>query len=77
MKERAVFVLTSQYSQFTHRVGDVDSLREIILGLSGDKAKAKRVASVAKNMQVGDGFSTPGILLTYEREVEYPSTGGN
>ena len=69
MENELMFVVRSQYDKYTHRVGNIDTLKDLLLALSGDAALAKRIGSIAKKMQAGDGFATHGVMLTVERLI--------
>lgn len=63
-----MFVVASKYDSFTHRVGDIDSLKDLIFGLTDNMGDATRIVSVAKYMNMGDVFSTNGIALVYKED---------
>lgn len=58
-----MFVLTSKYDNFTHRVGEIDSLEALVFGLSNDRLEAKRIAVIAKKMKPNDVFCASGIAI--------------
>ena len=62
------YVLTTAFDQFTHHVGDTETLEEIILGLTDNQDLATRVTCIASHMQLGDGFAAPGLMLTCEED---------
>lgn len=64
-----MYVLTSKYDPFTHRVGDTESLKDLVFGLTMDSVKAHRIAIIAGQMRIGEGFATDGILLTCEEDI--------
>lgn len=58
-----MFTLTSTYSPFVNYLYDIDTLEDVILGLTGDELEAKRVAVIAGNMKIGDVFHGHDIYL--------------
>lgn len=58
-----MFVVTSIHDKFTHRVGDLDSLEDLIFGLTDNMGDAMRIVYVAKYMNIGDVFVTNGVAL--------------
>lgn len=63
-----MFVVATNRDDFTHRVGDIDSLKDLIFGLTDNMGDATRIVSVAKYMNMGDVFSTNGIALVYKED---------
>lgn len=63
-----MFVITSVHDKFLHRVGDLDSLEDLIFGLTDNMGDAKRIVSVAKYMNIGDVFVTNGVALFYQED---------
>ena len=64
-----MFIFVSRYDNFTHRVGDIDSLEDLIYGLTDNMCTAKRMICVAKYMNIGDIFVTEGNVLTYGEDT--------
>ena len=64
-----MFIITSKYDGFTHRVCDSDSLKDLMFGLSGDKDEAARIAKVADIMYHGDVFANDKFAI-FRREAE-------
>ena len=64
-----MFVLTSKYDNYTHRVGDVTSLTDLIFGLTDNVDEAKRIATVAKQMKPTDVFCTGGIAIFCQEDT--------
>lgn len=64
-----MFIITSKYDGFTHRVSDTDSLKDLMLGLSGDKSEAARIAKIADIMCNGDVFANDRFAI-FHREAE-------
>ena len=64
-----MFVVASKYDKFLHRVGDLDTLEDLLYGVTDNMGDAKRIASVAKCMNVGDIFVSNGISLVYQEDV--------
>lgn len=63
-----MFIVATNRDNFTHRVGDIDSLKDLIFGLTDNMGDAARIVSVAKYMNMGDVFSTNGIALVYKED---------
>ena len=63
-----MFVLQTKYDRFRHHVTDIKDLQDILLGLTDDEDESKRLAIIAGNMKLGDGFATDGIMLTCEED---------
>ena len=64
-----MFIIASKYDGFNHRVGDTDSLEDLMFGLSGDKDDAARIAKIADMMTNGDVLATGGFAI-FRREAE-------
>lgn len=62
------YVFTCKHSQYRHHVGDTETLKEIVEGLTGDPDEAVRIATIAGQMRIGDGFTSPGMMLTCEED---------
>lgn len=65
-----MFIVTSSRDKFTHRVGDIDSLEDLLFGFTDDKDDASRIAKIAGMMSnhdvfVGGGFA---IFITEDRK---------
>lgn len=58
-----MFILTTSYSNFRHHVYDINTLEDIMLGLTNDEYEAKRIANIAGNMKIGDRFVNVDIYL--------------
>lgn len=70
------YVLRTKYDPYTHHVYDIDTLEEIIYGLTDDETMTKRIIDIAERMEAGDGFATDGIVLTCgEEDVENDMRG--
>ena len=63
-----MFVLNTKYDRFIHHVTDVKDLQDILLGYTDDENESKRLAIIAGNMKIGDGFATYGITLTCQED---------
>ena len=63
-----MFVVATNRDNFTHSVGDLDSLEDLLYGLTDNMGDAKRIAVIAKYMNVGDVFSSSGIALFYQED---------
>lgn len=63
-----MFVVASKYDSFTHRVGDIDSLEDLIFGLSNDKDDASRIAKIAGMLKPGDVLSASGFAVVYQED---------
>ena len=63
-----MFVLTTTYSKFTNHVYNVDVLKDFLIGLTDDEDEAKRIATIAGNMKIGDTFSGRDIYLKCKTE---------
>ena len=63
-----MFVMSTKYDRFIHHVTDIKSLQDILLGYTNDEDESKRVAVIAGNMKIGDGFATSGITITCQED---------
>ena len=57
------FVVTSNHDKFTHRVGDIDSLEDLLFGLTDDKDDASRITKIAGMMSNHDVFVGGGVAI--------------
>lgn len=63
-----MFVVATNKDNFTHRVGDITSLKDLIFGLTDNMGDATRIIHVAKYMNMGDVFVTNGVALFYQED---------
>ena len=63
-----MFVVATTHDKFTHRVGDLDSLEDLLYGLTDNMGDAKRIALIAKCMNMGDVFAANGIAVFYQED---------
>lgn len=58
-----MFILTITNSAYRHHTNDIATLKDIVLGLTGNEFTATRIANIAGNMRFGDVFSNPEMYL--------------
>ena len=58
-----MFILTTIHSKHRNHLYDIDTLEDVVLGLTGDEDEAERIAAVAGNMRLGDVFSNSELYL--------------
>lgn len=63
-----MFVVATNKDNFTHRVGDIDSLKDLIFGITDDAKEASRIAKIAGTMREGDVFASNGLALFYKED---------
>jgi hypothetical protein len=47
---------------------NIDALEDVLIGLTDDEDEAKRIATIAGNMKIGDTFSGRDIYLKCKTE---------
>lgn len=62
------FTIYTKYDPFVHHVYDLDSLEDIIYGLTDNEEEAKRIVSIAKRMVPYDCFGTYGVMIACDKE---------
>ena len=65
-----MFILTTTYSSFRNHLYDLDTLEDVLIGLTGDESEAQRIAAIAGNIKIGDVFSNKDIYLKRKNEEE-------
>lgn len=65
-----MFILTMRDCNRRHRMNDISTLEDVVLGLTNDEATAERIANIAGNMQIGDVFHNLDIYLKCVKEEE-------
>ena len=63
-----MFILTTTNSSYRHHLYDIATLEDVVIGLTGDEAEAKRIANIAGNMRFGDVFHNINIHLKCKKE---------
>lgn len=63
-----MFVVATSRDKFTHRVGDITSLTDLIFGLTDDTNETKRIATIAKQMKSGEAFTANGIAILRQED---------
>ena len=63
-----MFILSTKNSNYRHHLYDIATLEDVVIGLTGDETEAKRIATIAGNMQFGDVFHNDYIYLKCKEE---------
>ena len=63
-----MFVLSNKGSNYRHHLYDINTLEDVVIGLTGDETEANRIANIAGNMRYGDVFHNDNVYLKCREE---------
>lgn len=62
------FTVYTKYDPFIHHVYDLETLEDILYGLTDSEDEAKRIVSIAEHMKRCDCFATSGVMVARNME---------
>lgn len=65
-----MFYLMFKGSNVTHRMNDIDTAADVIMGMTGDEKDYKRTAAIMGNMTFGDAFYSKTFMIRCVPEEE-------
>lgn len=58
-----MFKLMFKGSAITHRMGDIDTAADVIMGMTGDDKDYERTVAIMGNMRFGDTFYSETFMI--------------